>query len=131
MNLLTVARSATAPADLGWSQDWRDPDAPAEALSLVLDSAWHAVSAMRGTEVVAAASTLRQAFLQKERFGDDFPCDEVETLLALGSLWGDDIDEAVRRAQSVFNDAAAEANVAIVEHGRLPRCDSPLGVGEM
>jgi len=102
MNLLTVARSATAPAGLGWIQDWRDPDAPAEALRLVLDSAWHAVSAMRGTEVAAAASTLRQAFLQKERFGDDFPCDEVETLLALGSLWEDDIDEAMRRAQSVL-----------------------------
>lgn len=101
MNLLSVAHSATAPAQQGWVQHWRDLDDPDVALRAVLDSAWRAVRAMQGSEVMAAAALLRQAFMQKDRFDDDFPCDEVETLLALGSLWEDDIDEAIRRAQSV------------------------------
>ncbi|MFK2874807.1 LuxR C-terminal-related transcriptional regulator [Dyella lipolytica] len=45
---------------------------------------------------------LRHAYLQRNHFRQDFPCDEVETLLAMGSLWEDDIDEAMFRARSVL-----------------------------
>lgn len=102
MNLLPVAPRATVPAQRGWVQGWHDLDDPDGALRTLLDSAWRAVNAMKGAEVVAAAAMLRQAFVQRDRFGLDFPCDEVETLLALGSLWEDDIDEAMHRAQSVL-----------------------------
>ncbi|GGA02431.1 LuxR C-terminal-related transcriptional regulator [Dyella caseinilytica] len=101
MNLISVAHSATAPAQTGWVKHWRDLDNPDGALRALLDSAWQSASALRGTEVVAAAAMLRQAFLQQDRFRHGFPCDEVETLLALGSLWEDDVDEAMRRAQTV------------------------------
>lgn len=102
MNYLSVARSATAPAKRGWMQNWHDLDDPDGALRALLDSAWRAARTMKGTELVALAAMLRQAFLQQHRFSHDFPCDEVETLLALGSLWEDDIDEATIRAQSVM-----------------------------
>ncbi|RUL62261.1 helix-turn-helix transcriptional regulator [Dyella dinghuensis] len=102
MNLLSVASGATTPVDLGWVQDWHDLDDPDEALRRLLESAWRAVGALQGTDVVLLTAMLRKAFLQKDRFLRDFPCDEVETLLALGSLWEDDIDEAMFRAQSVL-----------------------------
>ncbi|HUB90639.1 MAG TPA: LuxR C-terminal-related transcriptional regulator [Dyella sp.] len=102
MNLLSMTRNATATAELGWAQDWHDLDDPHEALRELLDSAWRAVGMMNGTEVVAATTTLRRAFMQKSHFFPDFPSDEVETLLAMGSLWEDDIDEAMFRAQSVL-----------------------------
>src|SRR3984885_11081921 len=35
------------------------------------------------------------------------------------------------RGNRMFDDAAAQADLAIVEHGRLPRCDSPLCVFEI
>jgi len=92
---------------MGWIQNWHDLDDPDGALRALLDSAWRAASAMKGTEVVAFAAMLRQAFLQPNRFRHNFPCDEVETLLALGSLWDDDLDEAMIRAQSVMARASA------------------------
>ncbi|GGA42162.1 LuxR C-terminal-related transcriptional regulator [Dyella nitratireducens] len=101
MNLFPVAHSATAPAHLGWVQDWHDFDNPDEALRNLLDAAWYAVSTMNGTDAVAVTTMLRHAYLQQHRFSFYFPHDEVETLLAIGSLWQDDIDEAMRRVQSV------------------------------
>jgi hypothetical protein len=101
MNLLTVAQNMTVPADSEWVQGCDDRDDPDGRLRTLLDSAWHAVSSMKGTEVVAATAILRHAFQQRDRFRD-FPCDEVETLLAMGRLWEDDIDEAVLHAQSVL-----------------------------
>lgn len=101
MNLLTVAQNITAHADSGWVQGWHDLDDPDGTLRAVLDSAWRAVSSMKGTEVVATMATLRRAFQQRDRFRD-FPCDEVETLLAMGHLWEDDIEKAMLRAQSVL-----------------------------
>ena len=102
MNLFPVAHSATAPVSLGWLKDWHDLDDPDVALRTLLDTAWRAVSTMNGTEVLAVTTTLRHAFLQKDRFRLDFPGDEVDTLLAMGSLWQDDIDEAMFRVQSVM-----------------------------
>jgi ATP/maltotriose-dependent transcriptional regulator MalT len=102
MNLLSVARGATTPVDQGWVQDWHDLDDPDEALRTLLVSAWRAVGGLQGTDVVFLTAMLRKAFLQKDRFLQDFPRDEVETLLAIGSLWEDDIDEAMFRAQSVM-----------------------------
>jgi len=101
MNLLTVAQSMTVPADSEWIQDWHDRDDPDGTLRALLDSAWRAVSSMKGTEVVATTAILRRAFQQRDRFRD-FPCDEVETLLAMGRLWEDDIEEAMLHAQSVL-----------------------------
>ena len=101
MNLLSVAHSATAPAQHGWVQHWRDLDDPDRKLRELLDSAWRAAGTLKGSDVISAAAMLRQASLQKDRFRHGFPDDEVETLLALGSLWEDDIDEAMRRAQTL------------------------------
>jgi ATP/maltotriose-dependent transcriptional regulator MalT len=102
MNLLSVAHSATAPAQQGWLQTWQSLDDPEGSLRALLDWTWHAANALKGPEVVAAAAILRQALVQQARFHPGFPGDEVETLLALGSLWEDDIDEAMRHAQAVL-----------------------------
>ncbi|RUL72482.1 LuxR C-terminal-related transcriptional regulator [Dyella choica] len=102
MNLLPVPPLATHPAELGWPRHWHDLDDPDGALRVLLDSAWHAVATLKGTDVLAAMAMLRHAFRDRERFSRDFPCDEVETLLAIGSLWEDNAEEALLRAQSVL-----------------------------
>jgi ATP/maltotriose-dependent transcriptional regulator MalT len=117
MNLLPMAHAAIAPAERGWVQGWHDLDDPDGALRALLDAGWRAVNAMKGADVVAAAAMLRQAFAQKDRLGRDFPSDEVETLLALGSLWEDDIEAAMHHARSVLtrgNGARYRAALATV-----------------
>ncbi len=102
MNLLSAPPNATLPGPAGWMQHWRDLDDPDGALRALLDSAWRAATSMKGTEVVAAAAMLRQAYVHRDRISRDLPYDELETLLALGSLWEDDIDEAIRLAQAIY-----------------------------
>jgi ATP/maltotriose-dependent transcriptional regulator MalT len=107
MNLLSVARSTIPPAQLAWVRDWHDREDPDRALRALLDWAWHAARAMKGADIIAAATLLRDAFQHRDRFRHDFPGDEVETLLALGSLWNDDIDEAIEHARSVWSRGSA------------------------
>jgi ATP/maltotriose-dependent transcriptional regulator MalT len=102
MNLLSVSHNTTFPDRPGWMLHWRDLDDPEGAIRALLDSGWRAASAMNGAAVVAATTALRQAHVQTDRVSDALPHDEVETLLALGSLWEDDIDEAVRLARAVY-----------------------------
>lgn len=102
MNLLSVARDATVPIDPEWIQDWHDLDDPDEALRTLLDSAWRAASALNGSDVIAITAMLRRAAEQKSRFRRAVPRDELETLIAVGSLWEGDLQQAMSLAQSIL-----------------------------
>lgn len=83
-------------------------------LPSLLDTAWRAVHDMDGMEIAAAMCALRHLLWHTEI--SLLPClrQEVETLLAIGSVWDDDAEQVMRHAQAALN------------HGRAGRYRSML-----
>lgn len=101
MNFLSVATDADVSAQLEWGQSRQERDHAEGMCRTLLDAAWRAANGMQGAELVRLAATLRNV-LHSNSFRPHFPDDEVETLLALGKLWEDDVEEAMTLAQDIL-----------------------------
>lgn len=79
----------------------RQHDNPIQVLRPLLDDAWRAIKNMRGSEIVDATSALRE-WSRLHSASTSAPDHELITLLAIGSVWEDKIDQALYLASSAL-----------------------------